>query len=107
MKVEYDGNVIDEYDVTSTDEQILQTFLDRTMIFDPEDSSEEPRMLIQWPDLTFEDLTVTRTSIEIKIISKKYLADTDWYVSRKAEAGTEIPADVLALRQQARLDASS
>jgi len=39
--------------------------------------------------------------------SQQYLKDTDWYVSRKAEAGTEIPADVLALRQQARLDASS
>ena len=107
MKVEYDGNVTDEYDVTSTNEQILQTFLERTMIFDPEDSSEEPRMIHQWSDLTFDDLTITRTSIEIKIINKKYLADTDWYVSRKAEAGTEIPADVLALRQQARLDASS
>ena len=40
-------------------------------------------------------------------MAKQYLKDTDWYVSRKAEAGTEIPADVLALRQQARLDASS
>ena len=107
MKVEYDGNITNEYDVTSTDEQILQTFLERTMIFDPEDDSEAPRMLIQWPDLTFEDLTVTRTSIEIKIISKKYLADTDWYVSRKAEADIDIPADVLAARQQARIDASS
>ena len=40
-------------------------------------------------------------------MAKQYLKDTDWYVSRKAEAGTEIPADILALRQQARLDASS
>lgn len=107
MKVEYDGNITNEYDVTSTDEQILQTFLERTMIFDPEDSSEEPRMIRQWSDLTFDDLTITRTPIEIKIISKKYLADTDWYVSRKAEAGIDIPADVLAARQQARIDASS
>ena len=107
MKVEYDGHIINEYDVTSTDEQILQTFLERTMIFDPEDSSEEPRMIRQWSDLTFDDLTITRTPIEIKIISKKYLADTDWYVSRKAEAGIDIPADVLAARQQARIDASS
>ena len=42
-----------------------------------------------------------------KEVAKQYLKDTDWYISRKAEAGTEIPADVLALRQQARLDASS
>ena len=43
----------------------------------------------------------------LKDKAKQYLKDTDWYVSRKAEAGTEIPADVLALRQQAILDASS
>jgi len=107
MRVEYDGHIITEYDVTSTDEQILRTFLDRTMIFDPEDDSENPRMIMQWSDLTFEDLTVTRTTEEIRIMSKKYLADTDWYVSRKAEADIDIPADVLAARQQARIDASS
>ena len=43
----------------------------------------------------------------IKREARLYLASTDWYASRKAEAGTEIPADILALRQQARLDASS
>ena len=42
-----------------------------------------------------------------KEVAKQYLRDTDWYVSRKAEADIAIPADVLALRQQARLDASS
>ena len=42
-----------------------------------------------------------------KEVAKQYLIDTDWYVSRKAEADTAIPADILALRQQARLDASS
>ena len=110
MKVEYDGNVTNEYDVTSTNEQILQTFLERNMVFDPqsiEDGDEFTRMIIQWPDLNFEDLTVTRTSEETKIIGKKYLADTDWYVSRKAEAGIDIPADILAARQQARINAST
>ena len=42
-----------------------------------------------------------------KKLAKQYLADTDWYVTRKAEAGTAIPADILSLRQQARIDASS
>jgi len=42
-----------------------------------------------------------------KEVAKQYLRDTDWYVSRKAEADIAIPADILALRQQARLDASS
>jgi hypothetical protein len=110
MKVEYNGFITNEFDTTSTDEGILSTFKERHMIFDPvsiADGDEFPRMIIQWPDLTFEDLTVTRTSEETKIIGKKYLADTDWYVSRKAEADIAIPADILALRQQARLDASS
>ena len=110
MKVEYNGFITNEFDTTSTDEEILSTFKERHMIFDPvsiADGDEFPRMIIQWPDLTFEDLTVTRTSEETKIIGKKYLADTDWYVSRKAEADIAIPADVLAARQQARIDASS
>ena len=61
----------------------------------PIDTDEMARLDAQW-------------NIEnAKEVAKQYLKDTDWYVSRKAEAGTEIPADVLALRQQARLDASS
>jgi hypothetical protein len=107
MKVEYNGFETNEFDTTSTNEEILRTFIERNLIFDPDDSSEEPRMIVQWPNLTFEDLTVTRTPYEIKVIAKKYLADTDWYVSRKAEADIDIPADILAARQQARIDASS
>jgi hypothetical protein len=42
-----------------------------------------------------------------KEVAKQYLIDTDWYVSRKTEADIAIPANILALRQQARLDASS
>jgi hypothetical protein len=107
MRVEYSGFITNEFDTTSTDEEILRTFVERHLIFDPEDESEEPRMISQWPDLTFEDLTVTWTREELRIKGKKYLADTDWYVSRRAEAGIEIPADILSARQQARIDASS
>ena len=32
-----------------------------------------------------------------------YLASTDWYVTRKAETGVEIPEDVSRLRAEARL----
>lgn len=34
--------------------------------------------------------------------ARAYLASTDWYVVRKTETGTEIPADVIAARQAAR-----
>ena len=34
--------------------------------------------------------------------NKAYLAQTDWYVTRKAETGKAIPDDVLAKREAAR-----
>lgn len=39
--------------------------------------------------------------------AKKYLSETDWYVTRQAETGTPIPEDVLLKRAQARIDASN
>tara|TARA_R110000765_G_C18829456_1_gene596723 strand:- start:55 stop:327 length:273 start_codon:yes stop_codon:yes gene_type:complete len=33
-----------------------------------------------------------------------YLTSTDWYVTRLAETGVEIPAEVLAKRAEARLE---
>lgn len=39
--------------------------------------------------------------------AKKYLVETDWYVSRKAETGVEIPSDILTKRAQARINASN
>ena len=38
--------------------------------------------------------------------AKQYLANTDWYISRYTETGTEIPEEVLTKRAQARIDAS-
>lgn len=34
--------------------------------------------------------------------NKTYLAETDWYVTRKSETGKAIPDDVLAKREAAR-----
>jgi len=34
--------------------------------------------------------------------ARRYLAETDWYVVRHQESGTEVPADILAERQAAR-----
>jgi len=63
-----------------------------------------------WVDVSTSDkLTqdnTERTRIRTRAAGLKYLSDTDWYVSRKAETGTAIPADVLTRRAQARLDAS-
>ena len=34
--------------------------------------------------------------------ARQYLAETDWYVTRKAETGKAIPDDVATKRQEAR-----
>ena len=34
--------------------------------------------------------------------ARRYLAETDWYVTRKAETGKAIPDDILTKRQEAR-----
>jgi len=65
-------------------------------------------------DSDVENVGIVLTQAQIdeaeSIIAKKrarqYLAQTDWYVTRKAETGTAIPDDVLTKRAQARLDAS-
>ena len=39
--------------------------------------------------------------------ARKYLADTDWYVTRKAETGKAIPDDILTKREEARAKVKS
>ena len=39
--------------------------------------------------------------------ARQYLADTDWYVTRKAETGKAIPDDILTKRQEARAKVKS
>jgi hypothetical protein len=100
MKIEYNGFIVNELDTASSDAEILQNFLERTMVFDTTVDTEN--LIIQFPSLTFEDLIITRTQFEVNVISKRYLAETDWYVSRYSETGVPVPADVLLKRQEAR-----
>ena len=81
-----------------------QAYFDQNGVYPIEDSDipEAERMTPPTAEQIIEG-----EAIRLKLSAKQYLKDTDWYVSRKAEAGTEIPADILTLRQQARLDASS
>lgn len=66
------------------------------------------------PERDFEDLTeeekaeaVDRFNSTQKFTTaQKYLANTDWYVTRNAETGVAIPEDVSARRAQARIDAN-
>jgi hypothetical protein len=81
-----------------------QAYFDQNGVYPIEDSDipEAERMTPPTAEQIIEG-----EAIQLKLNAKQYLRDTDWYVSRKAEADIAIPADVLALRQQARLDASS
>tara|TARA_R110002096_G_scaffold327862_1_gene521977 strand:+ start:16 stop:279 length:264 start_codon:yes stop_codon:yes gene_type:complete len=81
-----------------------QAYFDQNGVYPIEDSDIPEAERITPP--TAEQL-IEGEAIQLKLNAKQYLRDTDWYVSRKAEADIAIPADVLALRQQARLDASS
>ena len=60
---------------------------------------------------TNEPIFTTSEYQQYKVIkktlnAKKYLSETDWYVTRQAEVGTPIPEDILSKRAQARIDAS-
>jgi hypothetical protein len=81
-----------------------QAYFDQNGVYPIEDSDipEAERMTPPTAEQIIEG-----EAIQLKLNAKQYLRDTDWYVSRKAEADIAIPADILALRQQARLDASS
>jgi len=81
-----------------------QAYFDQNGVY-PIDDSDIPEAERMIPP-TAEQI-IEGEAIRLKLVAKQYLKDTDWYVSRKAEADIAIPADVLALRQQARLDASS
>ena len=80
-----------------------QAFYDQYGTYPIEDSDipEVDRL----PPLT-EDQIAQAAAMQAKGDALQYLADTDWYATRKAETGAEIPDDVLALRAQARIDAS-
>ena len=81
-----------------------QAYFDQNGVY-PIDDSDIPEAERMTPP-TAEQI-IEGEAIRLKLVAKQYLRDTDWYVSRKAEADIAIPANILALRQQARLDASS
>ena len=81
-----------------------QAYFDQNGVYPIEDSDIPEAERITPP--TAEQL-IEGEAIQLKRNARQYLRDTDWYVSRKAEADIAIPDDILALRQQARLDASS
>ena len=48
------------------------------------------------------DAVEVNAEAQLNLDSRNYLVETDWYITRKAEIGTEIPMDILAKRAEAR-----
>lgn len=80
-----------------------QAFFDQYGVYPIEDSDVPVADRLTPPT---EAQIAEGAAIQLKLDARKYLNETDWYAARKAEAGTAIPDEVLALRQQARIDAS-
>ena len=71
-----------------------------------EEVTEIPIVNPLFTPLTVEEIQQYELNIK-KTNAKKYLAETDWYITRQAETGTPIPEEVLLKRIQARIDASN
>ena len=55
------------------------------------------------PAPEFTDLEIAANAqAETNATSQAYLASTDWYITRQAESGVEVPADVTTARAAAR-----
>jgi len=108
------GNIIAGFDLLSDSELEGHGFYDVTI---PSYNPEIQELgLIQWDSANnvftypVNDLTWTETLSEIKTLKineAKYIANqeltsTDWYVIRKQEKGTAIPASVIAERDGIR-----
>jgi hypothetical protein len=52
--------------------------------------------------IEIEDISAQVEQQNINAESLKYLADTDWYVTRFIETGVEIPSEITLARQAAR-----
>jgi len=65
--------------------------------------------VLQWiaegntPDAQYTDAEIAaNTQAETNATSQAYLASTDWYITRHAETGVAVPADVTTARAAAR-----
>jgi hypothetical protein len=51
--------------------------------------------------ITSEQLNIYFSEVQAKN-AQQYLNDTDWYLMRKIDSGTEIPVEITTKRQQSR-----
>mgnify|MGYP003119227741 CR=1 FL=1 len=68
---------------------------------------EEADKMVKYGTTTPSDAQIQALEDESAVFrsnkdARMYLAQTDWYVTRKSEIGTEIPSDISTKRQEAR-----
>jgi hypothetical protein len=72
---------------------------------------EDPYAGVDWSHIQAKvespSLTPDEVLLKEKGEAQMYLATTDWYITRHAETGKEVPADVLEKRAAARLTLSN
>ena len=80
----------------------------KTITITPGDGSIQEMMVADDWDGDHSQFSIPLEALQRQVIRaeydkhKAYLADTDWYVARKAETGKDVPADVLEARATAR-----
>ena len=87
--------------VTRADGQVTyveDAFLDSVV---QEGDTVEDMPVLERQEPTAEEIANNLVASE-NYAARKYLAETDWYVTRKAETGKAIPDDVVTKRQEAR-----
>ena len=87
--------------VTKADGQVTyvsEQFLDSVV---QEGDTVEDMPVLERQEPTAEEIANNLVASE-NYAARKYLADTDWYVTRKAETGKAIPDDIATKRQEAR-----
>ena len=92
--------------VTRADGQVTyveDAFLD-SVVQEGDTVEDMPKLERQEP--TAEEIANNQINIQ-NYQARKYLADTDWYVTRKAETGKAIPDDILTKREEARAKVKS
>jgi hypothetical protein len=71
---------------------------------------EDPYAGVDWSHIKAKvespSLTPDEVLLKEKGEAQMYLTTTDWYITRQAETGKEVPADVLEKRAAARLTLS-
>ncbi len=77
---------------------VVEAFLDSIV---EEGDTVEDMPVLERDEPTAEEIANNLVAMQ-NYEARKYLADTDWYVTRKAETGKAIPDDILTKRQEAR-----